>query len=592
MKYFLIAILSCFAVSYAAFAQTPASRDSNLQDIAAEVNGDKITRTSLVAECLQIHGEEELQELINKTLIRLECERQNITITAEEINAEVRRMAQTFGLTSEQWLQVLEQRRGISAEQYRQDIIWRILALGKLAGPRLNPSETELQAAFDAQFGPAVRARQVVLATRSEAEAVHAELRQHPETFAAVARNRSIDHVTQPFSGMLYPIRRNTMTPDVERVLFSLQPGEISPIMETFPGHFTIFRCEEYLEPVDIDIQAVRWQLFFQLRDDKLQHVASEVFSELQSRAQVQIIFGNPALYSQYPGIAALLNGREITIRELADLCFQKHGASVLSDMINRLLVEQAARREGITITEQDIDNEIREMAFKHFPLLPGGIPDTERWLQRAMEETGLSIPMYRRNVVAPVLTLKRLSRPHIQVTDEDLQRSFEANFGQKVRCLAIFFPAQDKRRAQEVWQKANRHRTEEHFGDLAAEYSFDPDSRQGRGVIPPIARHLGQPILEREAFSLKPEELSQILQIDEHLVILFCVGHIDPLPVKFEEVKADLIADIFEKKQQAVIAWYFERLYEQALLTNHLTGETRNLIPGKANQGDPSVQR
>jgi hypothetical protein len=258
--------------------------------------------------------------------------------------------------------------------------------------------------------------------------------------------------------------------------------------------------------------------------------------------------------------------------------------------MINRLLVEQACRRENIRIAEQDIDNEIREMAFKHLPLLPDGSPNVELWVKRAMEETRLSIPMYRKNVVVPVLSLKRLTRPHIQVTEEDIQRSFEANFGQKVRCLAIFL--QDKRRAQEVWQMANRHKTEENFGDLAVKYSLDPESQLGRGVIEPIARHCGQPILEKEAFALKPGELSQIIQIDEHLVILFCVGYIDPLPVKIEDVRVDLIADKLEKKQQAIIARYFERLHEQAVLTNYLTGETKNPTMERAIRDEPALQR
>ena len=588
MKHSVITALACFAVCCVATGQTP-----NPPEIVAEVNGDRITRTSLAAECLQLHGEDELQELINKTLIRQECERRNITITAEEINAEVLRKAQTFGLTTEQWFQALEQRRGISPEQYRHDIIWRILALGKLAESRLDVSPEELHAAYEAQYGIAIRARQIVLASRAEAETLLVELRQHPETFAAVARNRSIDTVTQPFGGMLYPIRRHTMNPDVERVLFSLQPGQISPVIEMLPGHFTIYQCVEYLEPADVDIDAVKKQLFFQIRDAKLPQISSEVFTELQSRAQVQVIFGTPSLYSQHPGIAALLNGREISIRELAEICIQKHGTDVLNDMIDRLLVEQAVRREGIVITEQDIDNEIREMAFTHLPLLPNGAPNVELWLRRATEETGLSIPMYRKNVVVPVLSLKRLTRPLVQVTEEDIQRSFEANYGQKVRCLAIFFPAQDKRRAQEVWQRANRHRTEENFGDLAAEFSFDPDSRLGRGVIPPIARHTGQPLLEREAFSLKPGELSQIIQIGDHLVILFCVGHVEPILVRMEAVRDDLVADIFEKKQRAIIARYFERLHEQAVVHNHLTGEWRNnLLERAIQEEEETLQR
>ena len=593
-KYLFTTVLFFFAISYAVFGQVPNVPVVKIEpsEIVAEVNGDKITRSSLAAECLQLHGESELQELINKTLIRLECERQKITITAEEINAEVLRMAKIFGMTSDQWLQVLEERRNISPEQYRQDIVWRILALGKLAGPRLVISETDLKEAYDSKYGPAVRVRQIVLASKTEAEAVLAELKQHPETFTAVAKNRSIDPMSQPYGGMVHPIRRGSFNPHVEKILFAMKPEEISPVIEYPAGHFTIFRCEEHLQPHDADLNAVKEQLALEIRDMKLRSVAEAVFVELQSRAKIQIVFGNPALYNQYPGIAAILNGQMIPQKELAEVCIRKYGQEILNDMMGRLLVVQACRREKIVISEQDIDNEIREMAIKHLPLLPNGSANTELWLNRAMEETGLSIPMYRKNVVLPVLALKRLTRKQIEVTNEDVQRSFEANFGKKIRCLAIFFNAQDQRRAQEVWAMANRHKTEENFGDLAEKYSFDPESRLGRGVIPAIARHCGHPELEKEAFALKPNELSQIIQVEDSLVILYCLSYVEPLSVNIEDVKADLVADIFEKKQQMIVARYFEKLYEQAALDNYLTGESQNPALEKAIRDEPNQQR
>jgi len=582
-----------------AFGQSPNAQGprGETPEIVAEVNGERITRTSLAAETLQLHGEAELHDLIYHTLIRLESERLNITVTSEEINAEIFRMAQAASLTTEQLLQTIERQRSISPARYQQDIARR-LALGKiaeqLAGSRLNVSPEELRAAYDAQFGPAVRARQIVFASRADAEAAHAELQQHPEIFAAIARNRSICEVTQPFGGALREIRRHTMHPYIENMLFSMQPGQISPIIENFPfpGQFAIFTVMEFLQPVEIDTEAVKRQLFFQIRDAKLPQVANEVFAELQNRAQVQVVFGNPVLHAQYPGVAAILNGQPISIRELAEICIQRHGESVLNDKIHRLLIEQAARREGIVISERDINNEIREMAYIHLPLLPNGEPNVELWLRRALEATGLSLPMYRKNVVVPVVLLKQLTHPHVQITEEDIQRSFEANFGKRIRCLAIFFRAQDTRRAQEVWQMANRHRTEENFGDLAERWSFDPYSRMGRGVIPPIARHTGQPILEREAFSLQPGELSQIIQIGDHLVILFCVAHIPPVSVRIEDVRDDLVADLFAKKQQMIINRYFEQLLEQAVLTNHLTGERQNPHLERAVREEPTLQR
>jgi len=559
-------------------------------EIVAEVNGEKISRSSLAAECLQLHGERELQELISKTLIRLECERQNIKITAEEINAEILQEAQAVGRNSDQWLQVLEQQYNISPEQRRQDIAGR-LALRKLAGLRTTVTEAELRDAYDAEYGPAVQARQIVLPSKSEAETVLAELKQHPEAFSAVARNRSICPITAPYGGKLRPVRRGAFgNPEVEKMLLNMQPGNISPVVQLFDGHFAIFHCESHLDPVGVDMNVVKQQLEFNIRNAKLRHVSSDIFRELQKQANVQIVFNNVALYHQYPGVAALVNGQAITQQELADTCIRKHGKEALNEMMSRLLVAQVCKREGIIIGETDIDNGIREMAAKLLLPKEDGSPNVELWLRLKTEETGMSIPMYRKNVIVPVLSLKRLTRT--VVTEEEVQKAFEANYGRKVQCLAIYFRASDQRRAQEVWQKANQHKTEENFGDLAEHYSFDPHSRMGRGVIPPIAKHCGQPELEKAAFTLKPKELSEIIQVEDYLIILYCIGHVEPQPVKLEEVQAELVAHIFEKKQQMMIARYFEKLNEQTVFVNYLTGESQNPALEKAIQEGQTLQR
>ena len=596
MKYSFITVLSLLVLCCTALGQTPNVQTIKIEapEIVGEVNGDKISRSSLADECLQLHGQDELQELINKTLIRLECERQKITITADEINAEIIRKAETFKMDSKEYLELLEKQRGITPEQYRQDIIWRILALSKLAGQRLSISEAELQIEYEKNYGAAVQVRQIVLATKAEAEAALTEVKKHPETFGSIAKNRSIDPVSQPFGGMLHPIRRHSYNPNIEALLFSMKPGDISPVVEFPMGHFTIFLCEGHLEPrSDVDPADVKMQLAFRIRKDKLPQIGNEIFTELKKRAKVQIVFDNPVLYQQYPGVAAVLDGQMIPQQTLADACVQKHGKAVLGDMINRLIVAQACRRENITISEQDIDNEIREMAFKYLPLLSDGTADINLWYKRATEDSGLSIPMYRKNIVVPVLSLKRLTRKMVEVREEDVQRSYEANYGQKVRCLAIFFEASNQRRAMEVWNMANRFKTEESFGDLAAQYSYDPESRLNRGVIPPIAKHCGHPTLEKAAFALQPNELSELIHVEDSFVILYCLGHVDPLPVKLEDVKVDLVADIFEKKQQMIISRYFDHLHDQAVFENYLTGVEQNPAASKeAMREEENLQR
>ena len=578
-------------MSHPAFGQTPIRVEA--PEIVAEVNGDKINRNSLAAECLQLHGAEELQELIGTTLIRLECERLKITITAVEINEEILRQAQAAGnMTSDKLLQLIEEQRGISPEQYRKDVIWRLVALKKLAWQRLVIPDAELQREYEKNYGPAVKVRQIVLDSEAEAAAVHAAVSQNPESFASVAKNHSVDPVTQPLGGMLYPIRHHSYNPEVEQILFAMKPGEISPIIDFPLKHFSIYKCEEHLQPHDVDLAAVRQQLKLQMQNTKVLQISNEVFRELQSRTQVQIVFGEPALYQRYPGVAALLNGQPaISLQELADACIRKHGKVVLGDMINRRIVEQACKREGIIISEQDIDKEIQEMAIKYLPLLPNGAPDVNLWIKRATEESGLSVPMYRKNVIAPVLSLKRLTRSQTNVKEEEIRLAFEANYGQKVRCLAIFFNANDQRRAMEVWNMANQHRSEESFGDLAERYSFHPENRLGKGVIPPIARHCGNPELEKVAFDLKPGELSHVFQVDDYLVILYCLGYVDPLPVQIDEVRVDLLAHVFERKQQIIVARYFEQLRQQVVIENYLTRESQNPQLEKAMRNEMNPQ-
>ena len=581
-RFFALSLL--VALCGVAFAQdnltgTPRKPEPNVElpKAVADVGGEKILDKELAEECLRQHGVEELKDVIKKYLIQLECKRLNLTITQKEVNDEVANMAKTFKFSTEEWLNLLEKERGISAEQYMQDIIWPILAIKKIAGPKLNVSDEEVQKEFDARFGPAVQVRQIVLNSRTEAERVLAEIQVNPEAFASIAKNRSQDPISQPYGGMLQPIRRHTVHTSIEQIVFALKPGEVSQIVEWPVGQFMIFRCEQHLEPQNVDIARVREQLVMKSRDAKIRIVAEEVFTDLQNRAKIDVVFGDPAKSAQFPGVAAFVNGQTISREYLASRCLRQHGKTVLSEMISKKIVEIACLKQNITITEADIDAEIREMAILHAPLKPDGQPNVELYLQIATQDFKTPLDVYRSNTVWPMLALKRLSRNMVQITEDDLQKSFEANFGAKVRCLAIALDAKDQRRALEAWELANRNRTPENFGDLAEKYSSDSETRVARGVIPPIAKHCGQPKLEEEAFSLKPGEISQIVQVDDGLVILFCLGVEQPTITDINEVRQDLIADIFTKKQRNAIALCYQQLEAQTAVDNYLTGESRN---------------
>jgi parvulin-like peptidyl-prolyl isomerase len=547
--------------------------------VVATVNNEEITREELAAECLRHYGKEVLESLANKYLIILECQRRNITVTNEEVNAEIERMASRFKLPVDQWLKMLKQERGVSPKQYANDIIWPTLALRKLGGERLQVTAEELQREYESIYGPSVKGRIIVCNTPQKAQQVLAEARANPAEFGNLAKDRSDDPSSASLKGVIQPIRRHSGNPQFESVAFSLKDGEISDVIP-IGNQYVIFQREALIPSRNVPFKEVQGHLEELIRERKLRNVANDIFRELQKTAKVENVMNDPQLSRQMPGVAARINGNTVTLRELADQCIERHGEEVLEGTINRRLIEQAVKKNNITITEEDLDREIARAAAAMLRPKPDGSPDVEQWIKMVTEQQGISVEVYRRDSVWPSVALRKLVAGQVQVTEEDLQKGYEANYGPRVRCRAILMD--NLRRAQQVWEMAKRRPTAEYFGELAAQYSIEATSRALKGEVPPIQKNSGQPLLEKEAFALKKGEISGIVQLEaDKFVILYCEGHTVPAKVEFATVRDMLYQDILEKKTRLAMAEYFESLQENATIDNFLAGTTRS--PKKA---------
>ena len=127
------------------------------------------------------------------------------------------------------------------------------------------------------------------------------------------------------------------------------------------------------------------------------------------------------------------------------------------------------------------------------------GTANVQGWIQTVTEEENISYQLYMSDAVWPNAALKKLTQHDVQVTDEDLKKGFEANFGPRAEVLAIVLSNQ--RTAEDVFRQLRQAPTEQNFSDLAAKYSVEPVSRANFGKIQPIRRHGGMPTIEREAF-------------------------------------------------------------------------------------------
>jgi parvulin-like peptidyl-prolyl isomerase len=231
-----------------------------------------------------------------------------------------------------------------------------------------------------------------------------------------------------------------------------------------------------------------------------------------------------------------------------------------------------------LEVAQRDIEAEVARAAISMGKVNKQGQADIQGWLTLITKEQGVTAELYIRDAVWPTVALKKITGD-VQVSDEDLKKGFEANYGKRVRCRAIVVTSQ--RKAQEVWQLARRELDKPNpnpafFGQLAEQYSVDP-SKSVQGRVPPIQQHGGTPMLEREAFALNPGDLSSIVQIGEQYIILYCEGYTQPQKVQMSEVHDLLVEDIHEKKIRLAMADEFNRMKDGAQIDNYLTGSSHS---------------
>jgi parvulin-like peptidyl-prolyl isomerase len=289
-----------------------------------------------------------LESIVNRKLIETGCQKRNIAITEQQVDAEIDHMARKFQLGQDQWLKLLEKERGITPERYAQDIIWPTLALRELARDRLQITRRELDEAFESEFGPAVKVRLIALEDGAQAKRVHAEAVAKPEEFGALAKRHSQDPNSASAYGLIQPIRRHLGDPKLEAAAFALKKGEISQIVQV--GNLYVFvKCEEHIPAASgLDRAKVDPHLIDALRERKLRTAANDVFKQLQTEAVVENIYNDPQKSKQMPGVAAVVNGQRITVRELAEECLARYGSDVLDGTINRRLIDQALRKRKL----------------------------------------------------------------------------------------------------------------------------------------------------------------------------------------------------------------------------------------------------
>ncbi|MCC6242717.1 MAG: peptidylprolyl isomerase [Gemmatimonadaceae bacterium] len=136
----------------------------------------------------------------------------------------------------------------------QRDYIQKARRDGKMTA--INVSEAEVTEAYEANKARLPRKearvglRQIVIATkpsdesrkktRAKIDSLRAELEKRPDDFENMAKKESMDPGSKELGGDLGWNRRGRMVPEFDRMMFALNPGAISPVVETSFGYHII----------------------------------------------------------------------------------------------------------------------------------------------------------------------------------------------------------------------------------------------------------------------------------------------------------------------------------------------------------------
>ncbi len=271
-------------------ARVNQQRSQSSRAIARIVAGNSkslISEDELAAECIRRVGKDVLDSLINRMIIQLACQERGIVVTEPEVSREIARMAADFKIDVKTWYDMLQSERELSPEQYRRDIIWPMLALRKLAGDKVQISESDMQKEFIRLYGPRVKARLIMLDNVRRANPVWEKAVKNPDDFGRLAREHSIDPNSRALDGSIPPIPHFSGNKELEDAAFKLREGEVSGIIHIGLKRYVILKCEGRTEPLVSNIEQVRGQLQVDLTKQKIQKAAAKIFTKLKENARV-----------------------------------------------------------------------------------------------------------------------------------------------------------------------------------------------------------------------------------------------------------------------------------------------------------------
>jgi len=229
---------------------------------------------------------------------------------------------------------------------------------------------------------------------------------------------------------------------------------------------------------------------------------------------------------------------------------------TVLNGMIDIEAVCEQAKKEKLVPTTDEVN--------KAFNNLKKNIDSDEEY-EKKLEDLGISDKCIKNQVEKTLIIQKYAENfdKNVKITDEEMKKYYEEHkkdyYKDEVKASHILISTVDdngnplseakkkeaKKKAEEVLKKA---KSGEEFSELAKEYSDDPGSAANGGDLGYFTKgQMVQPF-EEAAFSLKPGEISGLVESEYGYHIIKVYDKIDE-QLPFDDVKDEIKNTLIQNK-------------------------------------------
>jgi parvulin-like peptidyl-prolyl isomerase len=263
----------------------------------AVIHGNMPITREEFGEYLITRHSDQLELLVNKRIIELACKQRGLEVTAAEIEAALAEDLKGLQVSLKDFVnQILMPRYHKTLYEWKEDVIRPKLALAKLCRDRVKVTDQDFQDAFDAYYGEKVECRLILFPKDQEKLAMekYGELRSSDAAFDQMARKQWSATLAGK-GGEIRPIaHKTTGNPDLEKEAFSLQPGEVSRLIET-PQGLALLKCVKRIPPDNTkSLEKERPALEKEIVEKKIQLEIPNVVKELKEQAQPKFFLQKP----------------------------------------------------------------------------------------------------------------------------------------------------------------------------------------------------------------------------------------------------------------------------------------------------------